>query len=185
MEQGDTLGTVGNTGNARTTPPHLHFGVYRSGQGAVDPWWFIHSPRVTVPRLAVDTLRFGGWVRTRAEGVLLQDAPETTGDSGTVLPLHTAALVVAAVGSWYRVRLPDGEMGYLSATAAEPIEVALGVAAGMTSTELLSSPTAAEHPETVLASNAEPSSLAIHGRFGAFLLVRTPAGMSGWIRSDE
>ena len=185
VEQGDTLGTVGNTGNARTTPPHLHFGVYRSGQGAVDPWWFIHSPRVTVPRLAVDTLRFGGWVRTRAEGVLLRDAPETTGDSGTVLPLHTAALVVAAVGSWYRVRLPDGEMGYLSATAAEPIEVALGPAPGVSRTEVLASPGSAEHPEDILADDTHPASLAIHGRFGAFLLVRTPAGMSGWIRSEE
>jgi murein DD-endopeptidase MepM/ murein hydrolase activator NlpD len=33
---GDVLGTVGNTGNARTTPPHLHFGIYAAG-GAVDP----------------------------------------------------------------------------------------------------------------------------------------------------
>ncbi len=30
------LGYVGNTGNARTTPPHLHFGVYARG-GAIDP----------------------------------------------------------------------------------------------------------------------------------------------------
>ena len=42
---GDTLGFVGNTGNARTTPPHLHFGVYRRGEGPVDPWWFLHRPR--------------------------------------------------------------------------------------------------------------------------------------------
>jgi murein DD-endopeptidase MepM/ murein hydrolase activator NlpD len=28
------LGYVGNTGNARTTPPHLHFGVYGSGWGS-------------------------------------------------------------------------------------------------------------------------------------------------------
>jgi peptidoglycan LD-endopeptidase LytH len=33
----DTLiGFVGNTGNARTTPPHLHFGVYTTA-GAIDP----------------------------------------------------------------------------------------------------------------------------------------------------
>ncbi|MEM7737566.1 MAG: M23 family metallopeptidase [Deinococcota bacterium] len=33
----DTLiGYVGNTGNARTTPPHLHFGVY-TASGAIDP----------------------------------------------------------------------------------------------------------------------------------------------------
>ena len=30
------LGYVGNTGNARTTPPHLHFGIYASG-GAINP----------------------------------------------------------------------------------------------------------------------------------------------------
>ena len=29
VHAGDALGDVGNTGNARTTPPHLHFGVYR------------------------------------------------------------------------------------------------------------------------------------------------------------
>ncbi len=29
--RGDAIGRVGNTGNARTTPPHLHFGVYRVG----------------------------------------------------------------------------------------------------------------------------------------------------------
>lgn len=30
------IGYVGNTGNARTTPSHLHFGVY-SPEGAMDP----------------------------------------------------------------------------------------------------------------------------------------------------
>jgi murein DD-endopeptidase MepM/ murein hydrolase activator NlpD len=39
--RGDVLGTVGNTGNARTTPPHLHFGIYERGRGAIDPYWFI------------------------------------------------------------------------------------------------------------------------------------------------
>jgi murein DD-endopeptidase MepM/ murein hydrolase activator NlpD len=33
---GDLLGYVGNTGNARGTPPHLHFGVY-TRRGAMDP----------------------------------------------------------------------------------------------------------------------------------------------------
>jgi murein DD-endopeptidase MepM/ murein hydrolase activator NlpD len=37
---GDTLGRVGNTGNAAGTPPHLHFGVYGRG-GATDPSPFV------------------------------------------------------------------------------------------------------------------------------------------------
>lgn len=41
VKQGDTLGYVGNTGNARFTPPHLHFGIYR--QGAVDPLPFVYA----------------------------------------------------------------------------------------------------------------------------------------------
>lgn len=36
VRQGQVLGYVGNTGNARTTPPHLHFGVY-TATGAVNP----------------------------------------------------------------------------------------------------------------------------------------------------
>lgn len=33
---GSLLGTVGNTGNARQTPPHLHYGIYGK-DGAYDP----------------------------------------------------------------------------------------------------------------------------------------------------
>jgi peptidoglycan LD-endopeptidase LytH len=43
VKAGDVLGTVGNTGNARRTPPHLHFGIYASG-GPVDPLPYI-APR--------------------------------------------------------------------------------------------------------------------------------------------
>jgi murein DD-endopeptidase MepM/ murein hydrolase activator NlpD len=36
VEKGDVIGLVGNTGNARATAPHLHFGIYAPG-GPVDP----------------------------------------------------------------------------------------------------------------------------------------------------
>jgi peptidoglycan LD-endopeptidase LytH len=45
VRSGEMIGTVGNTGNAITTPPHLHFGVYvrRRGMrgGATDPIQFL------------------------------------------------------------------------------------------------------------------------------------------------
>ena len=37
ISAGDIVGYVGNTGNARTTAPHLHFGIYRRGEGPIDP----------------------------------------------------------------------------------------------------------------------------------------------------
>ena len=41
VKAGDVVGYVGNTGNARTTPPHLHFGIYSRGEGPVDPLPFV------------------------------------------------------------------------------------------------------------------------------------------------
>ncbi len=41
VPEGMELGTVGNTGNAVWSPPHLHFGIYQtSWRGALDPWYF-------------------------------------------------------------------------------------------------------------------------------------------------
>ena len=37
VKRGETIGYVGNSGNAITTPPHLHYGVYTS-EGATNPY---------------------------------------------------------------------------------------------------------------------------------------------------
>jgi murein DD-endopeptidase MepM/ murein hydrolase activator NlpD len=44
VRKGDVLGFVGNTGNARATAPHLHFGIYRRGRGAIDPLYYVVDP---------------------------------------------------------------------------------------------------------------------------------------------
>lgn len=41
VKKGDTLGLLGNTGNAKFTAPHLHFGIYNF-TGAIDPWPFVN-----------------------------------------------------------------------------------------------------------------------------------------------
>ena len=45
VDKGDTIGFVGNTGNAAATSPHLHFGIY-TNRGAVDPYPFIRIREV-------------------------------------------------------------------------------------------------------------------------------------------
>ena len=51
---GQQIGTVGNTGNARTTPPHLHFGIYRNGP--IDPLSFISETDTIPGRIHGDSL---------------------------------------------------------------------------------------------------------------------------------
>jgi murein DD-endopeptidase MepM/ murein hydrolase activator NlpD len=50
VKKGQVIGTVGNTGNARNTPAHLHFGIYKWFGGAVDPLPYVqHSPKILTP----------------------------------------------------------------------------------------------------------------------------------------
>ncbi|HVL67751.1 MAG TPA: M23 family metallopeptidase [Vicinamibacterales bacterium] len=42
VEAGDVIGYVGNSGNARGTAPHLHFGIYSRGEGPIDPLPFVN-----------------------------------------------------------------------------------------------------------------------------------------------
>ncbi|TVP42219.1 MAG: M23 family metallopeptidase [Gemmatimonadales bacterium] len=84
VEPGDTLGTVGNTGNARTTPPHLHFGIYVRGEGPVDPWPYLYQPASPLPPVRVDPARFG--------------------TAGTVRADDVPVRIVSGSGNLYRVR---------------------------------------------------------------------------------
>jgi murein DD-endopeptidase MepM/ murein hydrolase activator NlpD len=38
VKRGDTIGYVGDSGNAAGTPTHLHYGIYRPAGGAIDPF---------------------------------------------------------------------------------------------------------------------------------------------------
>jgi len=118
VRAGEVVGRVGNTGNARSTAPHLHFGV-RDGR-AVDPWPFLVRPPGELVTLAVEPGLLGGWSRVTREGSRLRTAPRR--DAGLVAELSRWAPVSvrAGHGDWLRVELPGGSRGYVAARLTEP-----------------------------------------------------------------
>ena len=112
LRAGDTVGLVGNTGNARTTPTHLHFGAYR--RGPVDPWDLIFPRIPEAPEVSVD-LDGLGEEGSVGEGVRLRRSPSTRGPVFTELSAAEHFRILGGAGEWYRVALPEGEQGFVSA----------------------------------------------------------------------
>lgn len=179
---GDTLGFVGNTGNARTTPPHLHFGIYRRGEGPVDPAPFLRRPRGALAPLTADLALLGSWVRMRDDGTRLRRTPEERGEILGELPRHTPLRVLAGSGAWYRVRLPDGAHGYVAARLTESLGAPLATRVAREGEAVQAFPVASA---PAVASLPEGLSLPVLGRFGGFVLVETPEGRRGWLGDDQ
>ena len=171
VSRGDTLGLVGNSGNARTTPPHLHFGIYRGGPH--DPYPFLGRSRERVPDVRADTDPLGTWMRTRRVDVKL----ESTGVDAA-LELHTSVRVVGAAGSDYRVILPDGRVGFVAARLLEPLSEAIDQQVSSGPSLVRAAPQLeAPSVHTLESGQAVP----VIGRFGDFNHVQLDERRTGWL----
>lgn len=176
VSAGDTVGFVGNTGNARTTPPHLHFGIY--ARRATDPMPWIRLPRQSLPRETARLTAVGSWMRVReGETAEVRSSPSGAADLETEVGRHTPFRVMAGAGSWYRVQLPDGSGGYLRASVAEPLthlaELVVEVSASVQAGPSMSAP--------VLGGVEAGTALPVLGTFGGYDYVVAPDGRRGWI----
>ncbi len=117
---GDTLGFVGNTGNARTTAPHLHFGIYTRG-GPIDPLRYVRQVTATPRRIGSDTTLLGRRGEATA-AVPLRQGPADSGQVVARIARRTAVQVMGAAADLYRVQLDDGTSGYVAAKAVRGLE---------------------------------------------------------------
>ncbi|MGC9312017.1 MAG: peptidoglycan DD-metalloendopeptidase family protein [Sediminispirochaetaceae bacterium] len=190
---GDPLGAVGNTGNAVTTPPHLHFGVYEPRFRAVDPWNFIKPGRGAPDEPMELDIDAGSFVRTVAG--IPSDGPLEAVEPGTILR-------VRGVGpETVRVVLPHGsgtfEVGYSDIEPAGAVDSTVEAGdetnagnetyagdetnAGVNPDDpyLYSKP----EPQGERIAQLQPSeAVSLLGINGSFLYVETPAGTRGWMR---
>lgn len=119
---GDTVGLVGNTGNAITTPPHLHFGIYVSGYGAIDPYSFFHTKNSIVSSNHEGNILVGKTVRVSGATVNFRIAPDLKSSLVGKLPKNTMLRVQSATGNWLRVETGDLRKGYIHHNLVEAID---------------------------------------------------------------
>jgi murein DD-endopeptidase MepM/ murein hydrolase activator NlpD/SH3-like domain-containing protein len=184
VNPGDTIGLVGNTGNARTTPPHLHFGLYIRGEGAFDPWDFLVELPTEIEPVEVELAELGEWVRIAGHGqeIHLRDRPTRRSQVLTELPQHTALRVLGGVGTWYRVRLPDGSRGFVASRLTEDLENPIRLERLVESQSLQAQP----RPDApVMDELPEGVEVPVLGTFGDFLFVQSPSGRAGWMAQSR
>jgi murein DD-endopeptidase MepM/ murein hydrolase activator NlpD len=177
---GDTVGFVGNTGNARTTPPHLHFGIY--SRGPTDPLPFIRTPPGRLADMTVDLTALGGWGRVEEEGIRLRSAPSQRGDVLRELDRFTAFRVLGGAGDWYRIRLPDGRTGYLAGRLTDGVDAPLRFAVVAGPDPIRARPW---HTSPAVVPVEAGTALPVLGAYGGYLLVEAPDGHRGWIVGDR
>ncbi len=110
VKAGDIIGLMGKTGNAATTSPHLHFGIYAMGR-AIDPLAFV-DPVIKKPAaISVGLDKVGDNARTNTSNTKLYGAPSVTPSNYVNVSANTLVEVQAASAAWYKVVTPDGQTG--------------------------------------------------------------------------
>lgn len=176
VKTGDVVGLMGNTGNARTTSPHLHFGIYTGG-GAVDPLPFIEQERREPEAISSPTITLGKLMRTKSATTIYAQADNK---SATIAKLETADVlsISAATKNWYRVELPSGVTGF--ASSASLTNDTWKKQKLNASTRLLDTP---DRNAPSLATVDAGSEVTILGKHSNYLLVRYNEQV-GWVVGD-
>jgi murein DD-endopeptidase MepM/ murein hydrolase activator NlpD len=111
VNAGDTLGFVGNTGNAKGTVPHLHFGIY-GFSGAVNPLPYVYKTG-SIKRKSFP-LHF-----KNPEAKVKSKARLRRGPSGNYaivdeLPANQALTLLGQHKDWLHVKTSLGQTGFVS-----------------------------------------------------------------------
>jgi len=173
--QGHVLGLVGTTGNAKYTPPHLHFGVYRSG--SKDPLYYIRRYEPSDTAVAVDTAFVQQPFKVRPKNIVLRSGPSSRLPAKAALQKDTYVTVIGQSRDWYRIALPDDTEGFLRKKHLVPLTE--GRLEKLDTTGVLLSEI---HPDAIpVATLQEDTAVEILARFEGYRFVKTDHGEAGWL----
>lgn len=113
---GDTIGFVGNTGNAKDLPPHLHFGIYKA-KGAVNPLSFIKKTEIQ-PSEKLSAVVKAVTLKNRAD---VRKGPASVYKEFGSLKKNDTIIVLGKNQKWFHVQTPDSLKGYVNETELKPL----------------------------------------------------------------
>ncbi len=167
---GDTLGLVGNTGNAKTTPPHLHFGIYGFG-GAINPLPFVNPVTQQAPEINAGRLKIRAYAKTSKEVTV----------SNKIVQKHTPAFITDLSSQFATVQLPDGSIQKLQTVSLQQIDNQIVNANIKDSLSLLESPDIYAPTKKILPAKTV---LQIMGSYNGYSFIKT-GDEFGWIKSNS
>lgn len=176
---GDTLGLVGNTGNARYTASHLHFGIY-TGNGTVDPIHFIDKEVKMPAQISASLNLLNATGRIIKKATILSE-PSTSSKAKVTLSINTPIIINAATSNLYKVTLPDGSIGYIDSKVIHS-------AAPLRKLALKSKTVLFTTPDTLraipLAEANAGDKVDVLGTYKKYNLI-TAGNITGWVALDE
>ncbi len=176
VRAGSVVGYIGNTGNARTTAPHLHFGVY--DRGAIDPVPFLQPDDGPPARPAAAADRLGELVRVLPARTVVRAGPNRQAASRRDVTRSTLARVTGIAADYLRIRLPDGTAGYVAIAAVTGADKPMRTERLPRGTVIHEIPADASPAIEVLTTDIDA---AVHGSFERYVLVRMPDARRGWV----
>ena len=174
VEVGDTIGLIGNTGNARNTPAHLHFGVY-TRSGAINPLPFVNTDRSPAISVKADTGLITKYVRLKNTSYLYTVSSTSSGQKETITQ-GSIAKIIAATDDLYKIQLPSQQERFIKSDLAtiQPLR-----------TEIINEPTIlVDSPATIAPVKKQllaGSEITVKGVFGDYYFVEWE-NIRGWIK---
>jgi peptidoglycan LD-endopeptidase LytH len=166
VKKGDTLGLIGNTGNARYTPSHLHFGIY-TANGPVDPLPYVEKQPEQPEKISGRTELLSRKARTSGKQKLLS-SPVKGSAVITSLESKTWISISGAAGDYYKVFLPDGTSGFLLVKGIDTLNAAVKVRTLASGADLLYQPDSAAPVVTEVPAHSKVS---VSSYFGEYAYV--------------
>ena len=174
---GQIIGTVGNTGNARTTPPHLHFGIY--SRGPIDPYHFIAETNRRPAGISGDSLFLGELVRSK-QTIIVNNSPGSGNLPIDTIVQNSIMKITALTSNLYHILLPDGSSGYIAGNQIEMANNAIKEQILTDAVRIFDTPGIS----AVCVTDIKPGEkFAVLGKFKNFIYGRTFEGRTGWIPS--